>query len=138
MVEVNHSKLTNILNKIDQEEVVQQNAVAASINPRLQAATKATRPVTSTNQNAIDPHGDENYVWVFWPNELSNLRHTFRRFIEAMEYKLRKNSNKNSYEEVDLPELFELLRGEIIELEKAVQEGNSIETLLEASDSANF
>lgn len=95
------------------------------------AAKQATPGATTTGSPCAE-------VRVFWPPELADLLHPFRRFVEAMTYKLRKNAGKKSYDEADLPQLFELLRGEIDELEQAVAEGNSIETLLEASDAANF
>ena len=59
-------------------------------------------------------------------------------FTDAMKYKLMANAKKGRWEEVDLPQAFELLRKEIDELEEAIARGNSIEILLESADIGNF
>lgn len=152
MDKVNRPKLSDILNKIDQEEaeMAKGNADVFDANPRLQATIKAARPTTADmvklietppaarSEATITSPCDEDYVRVYWPPELASLRHEFRRFVEGMTFKLRKNADKRTPDEADLPQLFALLRGEIDELERAMQEGNSIETLLESSDAANF
>lgn len=61
-----------------------------------------------------------------------------KTFIDAMRYKLQKNSKKGRWETYDLAKAFELLRREVNELEQAINEGNSIDITLEGADVANF
>ena len=81
---------------------------------------------------------DERHIRLHWPVETDSLRREFVRFIEAMTFKLRKNSRKQALVKEDLPALFGRLRAEINELEQAVAERNSVEVLLEGADVANF
>jgi len=81
---------------------------------------------------------DERHIKLYWPVEIDALRREFVRFVEAMSYKLRKNSRKQALVKEDLPALFGRLRAEIDELEQAVAERNSVEVLLEGADVANF
>ena len=61
-----------------------------------------------------------------------------RLLTEAMRYKLRLNSHKGFLGDVDPATLMKLLRGEVSEVEEALQRGNYIETIIECADVANF
>jgi len=72
------------------------------------------------------------------PDELASLRPDLQRFFDAMIYKLRRNKNKGRWEDLNLERSFELLQGEVVELDQALAEGSSVEVLMEAADVANF
>lgn len=72
------------------------------------------------------------------PAEISHLIPDLKRFFDAMVYKLRKNAAKGRWEKYSIIETLMLLRTEVEELDAAIQEGNDIEVVLEASDVANF
>jgi len=61
-----------------------------------------------------------------------------RLFLDAMKYKMMKNRHKGKWEDLDLSDAFKLLRREVDELEKAINEGNSIDITLEGADVAVF
>jgi hypothetical protein len=62
----------------------------------------------------------------------------FRRFVDAMKYKMRRNAHKGRWEDIGLIEALTLLNKEVEELRVAIIEGNMVEILLEAADVANF
>jgi hypothetical protein len=62
----------------------------------------------------------------------------FRRFVDAMKYKMRRNAHKGRWEDIGLIEALTLLNKEVEELRIAIIEGNMVEILLEAADVANF
>lgn len=59
-------------------------------------------------------------------------------FVDAMDYKLKKNIHKGKWVNVDLKEALRLLKQEVEELELAIADGNAVEIILEAADCANF
>ena len=75
---------------------------------------------------------------VWCPPELMPLFKAVQRFFQGMIYKLRKNKSKGRWEGADLGKVMELLKAEVAELQKAIEEGNDVEILLEACDIANF
>lgn len=78
------------------------------------------------------------FMQVFIPTELAGLEVELKRFIDAMAFKLRKNSHKGKWEAHDLQTILALLGKEVEELKVAILEKNSVEILLEAADVANF
>ena len=62
----------------------------------------------------------------------------FRRFVDAMKYKMRRNAHKGRWEDIGLIEAQILLNKEVEELKEAIRDGNMVEILLEAADVANF
>jgi hypothetical protein len=125
--------LDNYVATVTMQQPVQTPGILRMAAAEVGSSRASTPPAPETKSSCA-----EDFTYVFWPSELVDLRHPFRRFVEACVYKLRKNAHKRSYDEADLPELFALMRGEIDELERAVAEGNSVETLLESSDVANM
>lgn len=90
-------------------------------------------------------HPDQRRKLGHHPQELGNKRREkvnydrdLKVFIDAMRYKLDKNSHKGKWEGLDLKKALELLRLEVTELEEAIAKGNEIEIVLEAADVANF
>lgn len=81
-------------------------------------------------------------ITLFIPDELEHVADDIRRFMDAMLYKLRKNSKKSKPGEKWLDEpmgkRFGKLEAELNELRDAISERNSVEVLLEASDVANY
>lgn len=77
---------------------------------------------------------------------LSNVLHPtvlpyeqdFRRFVDAMLYKIKKNGHKGRWDTLSLKDAVDLLKGELAELEVAISDGNRVEIELEAADVANF
>ena len=55
-----------------------------------------------------------------------------------MEHKLRLKDYKGGWHNMSLGQLFELLKGEIAELEEAVTEGNTFDIMAEAADVGNY
>jgi len=73
------------------------------------------------------------------PDEIEDLTPSIRRFIDAMIYKLNRNAHKGKWEDLNTHTAFERLIGEVDELHEAIlKKDNSVETLLEAADVANF
>lgn len=73
-----------------------------------------------------------------YPENLEKEVHRISRFFDAMLFKLSKNASKESFDKVDLQTVIGLLKEEVEELEQAIQEGSSVETLLEGADVANY
>lgn len=72
------------------------------------------------------------------PPEVEQYEHDIRRFVDAMVYKLRVHAKKGRWEDLPAAKALELLNGECIELAQAMHEGNTVETMLEAADVANY
>lgn len=66
------------------------------------------------------------------------MRHEVKTFAQCMEHKLKKNDHKGGWENVSNEKLFELLRQEVDELEKAMQNEPELNSVFEAADIANF
>jgi len=77
-------------------------------------------------------------VNIFIPPELKDIEGALKRFVDAMVFKLRKNSHKGRWQDLDLDRTLKLLEREVDELREAIAEGNDVEILLESSDCANF
>jgi hypothetical protein len=60
------------------------------------------------------------------------------RLMDAQRYKLRKNAHKGYLGDLPVKEIIEKLKAEVVELEDALSRGSEIESILEASDVANF
>lgn len=71
------------------------------------------------------------------PPELATYGPSLTRFFDAMVYKLRRNAHKGKWENVPLPAAMASLRRETEELQLAVENGNTMEALMEAADTAN-
>jgi len=98
-------------------------------------------PDVTKNVAAISEHltkGPMNSLTFYLPAELEMARHEIRRFFEAVLFKLRKNAHRGKWEGYNLAKAFELLDGEIQELNQAAREGNSVEILLEGADVAAY
>jgi len=77
-------------------------------------------------------HGDpSSYIPVEYAGD-------FRRFTDAMAYKMVLNKHKGRWEDVNLEEMLKRLKDEVDELEEAIGTKNMVEILLEAADVANF
>lgn len=74
----------------------------------------------------------------FVPHELLGEKVRISRFFDAMLFKLRKNAHKSGFTEITVEEAVKRLEEELTELKEAIEEGNSIEIVLEAADVANF
>lgn len=72
------------------------------------------------------------------PPECEQYAHDIRRFMDAMLYKLKKHSGKGRWHDMAVEKAMELLRGEVLELDEAIRDGNRIEIELEAADVANY
>jgi NTP pyrophosphatase (non-canonical NTP hydrolase) len=72
------------------------------------------------------------------PNTVKDLEPAIKTFVEAMIYKLHKNAHKGKWEDMTVDTSLTRLHEEICELAQAIDEGNGIETILEAADVANF
>lgn len=66
------------------------------------------------------------------------IRKQVRLFSDAMEHKLRLKDYKGGWHDMSLGQLFQLLKGEIEELEEAVTEGNTFDIMAEAADVGNY
>lgn len=71
------------------------------------------------------------------PADLADMAQDIRRFLDAMVYKLEKNQHKGRWGELTLEQAFGLLTDEVSELRAEVG-GNTMKTILEAADVANF
>lgn len=60
------------------------------------------------------------------------------RLMDAQRYKLRKNAHKGYLGSMPVKEIIDKLKAEVVELEDALSRGSEIESILEASDVANF
>ena len=72
------------------------------------------------------------------PAELESAAPEIRRFFDAMLFKLRKNAHKGKWEGMHPDVARQMMSDELHELNKAFEENNSVEILLEAADVANF
>ena len=75
---------------------------------------------------------------IFVPDELKEEEQRIKRFFDAMMYKLRKNVHKKGFDQADITYCMTRLQEEMVELAKAIKEGNSMEIVLEGADVANF
>lgn len=71
------------------------------------------------------------------PPELITYGPSLTRFIDAMIYKLRRNSHKGKWENMPLKGAMTGLRHEVNELEECLRYPNTTEILTEAADVAN-
>ena len=60
--------------------------------------------------------------------------HELKQYFDGIKYKLHVNRHKGKWENKTIEEMFELLRGEVRELEDEIKGGNQIATILEACD----
>lgn len=73
------------------------------------------------------------------PPGIAALEPKIKTFVDAMVFKLAKNSHKGAWEDVEFATARRRLMQEVEELDSAVQHGgNVIELILEAADVANF
>ena len=72
------------------------------------------------------------------PETVEPYAEDIRRFVDAMVYKLALKANKGRWEDLPIAKAYELMIGETEELRDAIGDGNLIEILLEAADTANF
>lgn len=77
-------------------------------------------------------------ITIHVPDELHEEHTRIKRFFDAMIYKLSQNSHKSGFSHVDIDFCLTRMVQEIEELREAIEVGNSIETLLESADVANF
>lgn len=79
-------------------------------------------------------------ITVSIPPECEGYANDIKRFVDAMVYKLKKNAHKGRWEGLTVDDILKKLVGEYQELHDAiyVEGGNTVETLLEAADVANF
>ena len=59
-------------------------------------------------------------------------------FTDAMRYKLEKNTHRGKWEDLSVERALELLKVEVLELERAIKEDRAVEILLEGADIANY
>lgn len=83
------------------------------------------------------PTAPDVHFTVTIPGEMAHLRNDIRRFVDAMVFKLEKNAHKGRWEDRSLQDNFALLLKEIDELKLEIG-GNTMKTVLEAADVANF
>lgn len=73
------------------------------------------------------------------PNNCVQYKEDIRRFVDAMLHKLGKNAEKKGrWETVSMEDALLGIERELQELEEAVKLGNTVDTLLEAADVANW
>lgn len=72
------------------------------------------------------------------PDEAQDYAADIRRFVDAMVFKLGRNSHKGHWEESRIDDVLRMAMSEIAELREAIKRGNMIEVILEAADVANF
>jgi hypothetical protein len=82
----------------------------------------------------------DTLITVRIPSAVASASHDIRRFIDAMMLKLEKNAHKGKWEGLSIDDAFMRLEDEITELRAEVKygPGNSMKTVLEAADVANF
>lgn len=85
----------------------------------------------------LDDQTEWGSVTIKVPPELKGYGPSLIRFFDAMVYKLRRNAHKGKWEDVKLPAAMAALNREASELQLAVENGNSMEALMEAADTAN-
>jgi|GEM_PF-5191682 len=83
-----------------------------------------------------DP-GPDLFFTVKIPAAMAHYSDDIRRFVDAMVYKLERNAHKGKWESLTVDQAFKLLEGEVEELRREIG-GNSVKTILEAADVANF
>lgn len=66
------------------------------------------------------------------------MRPELQTFAQYMEHKLKLNDHKGGWENTSQERLFALLKKEVEELEKALQEEPNLNIMFEAADVANF
>lgn len=94
------------------------------------------RANTEIQQGGVSP--SFNFI-VSLKGDMAQYGPDIRRFVEAMIYKLQKNAHKGRWEDLDIAKAYDLLTGEVKELEQAISDGgNMIELMLESADVANF
>lgn len=76
---------------------------------------------------------------IFVPAELVQIgvAPDLQRFFDAMIYKLRRNAHKGRWNTLTMERAFYDLRGEVEELNGAINSGSTSEILMEAADVAN-
>lgn len=72
------------------------------------------------------------------PIEVEPYRDDIRRFVDAMIYKLKVHAKKGRWENRPMTDMLPMLRGEVVELETAMEGGNLIEIMMEAADVGNY
>lgn len=72
------------------------------------------------------------------PEEVKPYELELKRFVESMVYKLKKHSGKGKWSNYNIAEALTMLEGELNELREAVNDGNTVEVMLEAADVANY
>lgn len=72
------------------------------------------------------------------PKNLKDVEPQIKAFFDAMIFKLSKNAHKGPWPTRTLDDTVKLLLGEVEELKEAIVIGNTVETILEAADIANF
>lgn len=88
----------------------------------------------------LDPAGDVQFSFVTTlRGDMAKYGPDIRRFVDAMVFKLEKNATKGRWETYSLEQAFDLLLGEVAELQTEVHgDRNMVRTMLEAADVANF
>lgn len=71
------------------------------------------------------------------PPELAGYEGEFRRFWDAMVFKMRRNAHKGRWENVPLEQAYQDLGRETLELKLAVERSNVVEIWTESADVAN-
>lgn len=93
------------------------------------------RPKMSEN---LDDKPEWTTVSIRVPPILKSHAPALARLFDAMVFKLRRNSDKGKWEDIDIDKALDLLKREVHELVTAIKNGNSSEILMEAADVANF
>ncbi|QIG66089.1 nucleoside triphosphate pyrophosphohydrolase [Ochrobactrum phage vB_OspP_OH] len=77
-------------------------------------------------------------ITITLPDGVEQYEQDIRRFVDAMCYKLGVHAKKGRWEDLPIESALELMKGEVTELEQAIDGNNTIEVLLESADVANF
>lgn len=86
----------------------------------------------------LNDEGEWGVILVSIPPELETYRPELLRFFDAMIYKLRRNAHKGKWETLPMSVAIERLRNEGDELSLAIDQGSTMEIMMEAADLANM
>lgn len=87
---------------------------------------------------ALDDKKEWAALLVHIPPELEGYKPELQRFFDAMVFKLRRNAHKGKWEEVPMDLAVHRLNNEIDELHIAIDQGSTMEILMESADVANM
>lgn len=85
----------------------------------------------------LEDHAEWSSITIKLPPELATYKPSLIRFFDAMVFKLRRNAHKGKWEDVPMARALGMLHKESEELQAAVDNGSTMEILMEGADVAN-